>query len=45
MDPEVIILSEASQRKTNILLYCLYMESKKMIQTNLYYKTKADPET
>ena len=42
MDPEIIILSEVSQRKTNIL-YRLYVESKKqMIQMN---KTEIDPQT
>ena len=45
MDPEVIILGEESQRRTNVLWYCLYMESKKMIQTNLFYKTKAVSKT
>ena len=35
---EIIILSEASQRKTDILLYCLYVESKKMIQMNVFIK-------
>ena len=29
MDLEIIILSEVSQRKTNIILYRLYVESKK----------------
>ena len=29
MDPEIIILSEVSQTKTNILQYYLYVESKK----------------
>ena len=35
---EIIIPSEASQRKTDILLYCLYVESKKMIQMNVFIK-------
>ena len=35
---EIIIRSEASQRKTDILLYCLYVESKKMIQMNVFIK-------
>ena len=30
MDPEIIVLKEVSQmRKTNIISYCLYVESKK----------------
>ena len=32
MDLEIIILSEISQRKTNIIWYHIYVESKKMIQ-------------
>ena len=28
------------QRKTNILLYCLYVESKNMLQMNLFTKWK-----
>ena len=35
MDLEIIILREVRQKKTNI--YCLYAESKKMIQMNLYH--------
>ena len=35
---EIIIPNEASQRKTDILLYCLYVESKKMIQMNVFIK-------
>ena len=31
MDLEIILLSEVSQRKTNIIRYHLYVESKKMI--------------
>ena len=31
---------EVSQRKTNIIWYQLYVESKKMIQMNLYTKQK-----
>ena len=37
MDLEIIILSEVSQTKTNII-YHLYVESKKMIQMNLFTK-------
>ena len=45
MDLEIIILSEVSQTKTNII-YCLYVESKKKIDTNeLIYKTKIDSQT
>ena len=40
MDLETIILTEVSQRKTNIILYHLYVESKKMIQMNLFTKQK-----
>ena len=39
MDLEIIILSEVSQKKTNIL-YHLCVESKKMIQMNLFTKQK-----
>ena len=34
MDLEIIILSEVSQTETNTI-YCLYVESKKIIQMNL----------
>ena len=40
MDLEIIILSEVSQRKTNIIQYCLYVESKNMIQMKLFTKQK-----
>ena len=40
MDLEIIILSEISQTKTNIICYHLYVESKKMIQINLLTKQK-----
>ena len=40
MDLEIIILSEVRQRKTNIKRYHLYVESKKMIQMNLFTKQK-----
>ena len=39
MDLEGIMLSEISQAKTNIW-YQLYVESKKMIQVNLFTKQK-----
>ena len=35
MDLEIIILNEVRQRETNII-YHLYVESKKMIQRNLF---------
>ena len=37
MNLEIIILSEVSQTKTNIICYHLYVESK-MIQMNIYSK-------
>ena len=41
MDLEIIILSEVSQtRKINIIWYHLYVESKKMIQMDLFTKQK-----
>ena len=39
MDLEIIILSEGSQKMTNILRYSLYVQSEK-IQENLYAKQK-----
>ena len=36
IDLEIIILSEVSQRKTNIIRHYLHVESKKMIQMNLF---------
>jgi len=44
MDLTSIILSEVSQRKTNIW-YCLYVESKKKICMNLFTKQKQDQDT
>ena len=38
MDLEIIILSEVSQTKTNIICYHLYMESKKVIQMNKFIR-------
>ena len=38
MGLEFIILSEVNQRKTDIIWYPLLMESKKMIQINLFTK-------
>ena len=40
MDLEIVILSEVSQTKTNIIRYHLYVKSKKMIQMNLFTKQK-----
>ena len=37
-DPEIIILSEVSQTKTNIIEYHFYVKSKKMVQMNLFAK-------
>ena len=46
MDIKIIILSEISHTKTNII-YCLHVKSKKeKIDTNeLMHKTKIDPQT
>ena len=40
MDLESIILSEVSQRRRNIVWLPSYVESKKMIQTNLLIEQK-----
>ena len=40
MDLDIIIVSEVSQRKTSIIWYHLYVESKKMIQMKLFTKQK-----
>ena len=40
MDLEIVILSEVSQRKINIIGYPLYVESKEMVQMNLFTKQK-----
>ena len=40
MDSEIVILSEVSQTKTNIIWYHLYVESKKMIEMNLFTKQR-----
>ena len=42
MELEIIILSERSQ--INTVWYCLYVESKKVIQMNLTYKTEIDSQ-
>ena len=44
MDLEIIILSEISQRKTNII-YHLYVESKKNDTNELIYRTETDTQT
>ena len=38
MDLEIVTLSEVSQRKAHTPLYHLHVESKKMIQMNLFTK-------
>ena len=40
MDPEILILSEANQRKTNIVSCHLHVGYKKAIQMNLPTKQK-----
>ena len=40
MDLEIVILSEVRQRKTNIICYRLHVESKKLVQMNLFTKQK-----
>ena len=37
-DPEIIILSEVSQTKTNIIQCCLYVEYKEIVQMSLSLK-------
>ena len=44
MDLEIIILSEVSQTKTNII-YHLYVECKKKGTNELIHKTEIDPQT
>ena len=44
MDPEIIILSEVSQRKTNIICD-LYLESKNNDTNELIYKTEIASQT
>ena len=36
----IVILSEVSQKKTNIKHHCLHVESKEMAQMNLFTKQK-----
>ena len=44
MDVEIIILSEVRQRKTNIMGYCSYVESKKKGTNELIYKTEIESQ-
>ena len=36
----IVMLSEVSQRKTNITLYRLYVDSKETVQINIFTKQK-----
>ena len=45
VDLEITLLSEVSQTKTNIILYHLYVESKKNNTKELIYKTETDSQT
>ena len=45
MELECVILSEVGQTKTSIARYCLYVESKKMVQMNLFTKWKQTQKT
>ena len=40
MDLDIILLSEVSQTKTNVIWYLLHVESKKTRSNELIYKTK-----
>ena len=42
IDLEILILSEVSQRKTNIIWYRLYVESKKSGTNEPIYKTEIE---
>ena len=42
IDLEIITLCEVKQRKTNIIRYCLYVESKKNDINGLTYKTDSE---
>ena len=44
MDLTDIMFSEISQRNTSITCYPLFMESKKIKQTNVYNKTETDSQ-
>ena len=41
VDLEIVILSEVSQTKMNIICYCFYVEPKKTDMNELIYKTMA----
>ena len=45
MNLEIIILSEESQRKTNIMWHHLYVKLKKNYTTEFIYKIETDSET
>ena len=45
MDLEIIVLSEVRQRKTNIMWYHLYVQSKKNDTNELIYKTEIEKQT
>ena len=38
MDLETVIQSEVRQRKVSIIWYCLHVESKNMVQMNVFTK-------
>ena len=40
MDLLIVMLGEVSQRKTNITLCCLYVDSKGTVQINIFTKQK-----
>ena len=45
MDLEILVWSEVNQRKTNIIWYSLYVESKKNDTNELIYDRDRDPQT
>ena len=45
IDLEIIVLSEVRQRKTNIMWYHLYVQSKKNDTNELIYKTEIEKQT
>ena len=40
MDLDIAILGEVTKTQKNIIWYCLYVESKKVVQMNLFTKQK-----
>ena len=44
MDLEIFILREVRQRKTNIIWYCLYLETKKSVQIEPIYKKEIESQ-